>query len=240
MRGVILAGGDGTRLRPLTNVTNKHLLPVYDKPMIMYPLNTLISAGMRDIMIVTGKESAGDFMKLLGSGHDLGCRLTYRLQDGSGGIAQALSLAEDFMGQHKFAVILGDNILDASVGSEIASFEKSEKEDAVVFLKEVPDANRFGVAELKNNKIVSIVEKPAKPKSNLAVIGLYLYSPTVFDVIRTLKPSARGEYEITDVNNHYVKNGTLGHRLVKGGWTDAGTFESLYRASTIARNSKVL
>ncbi|MFA6036319.1 MAG: sugar phosphate nucleotidyltransferase [Candidatus Micrarchaeia archaeon] len=238
MRGVILAGGEGTRLRPLTYVTNKHLLPVYDKPMIYYPINTLLAAGIKDILIVTGKESAGDFMKMLGSGHDIGCRLTYRLQDGSGGIAQALSLAEDFIGEHKFAVILGDNILDANEASEIGSFAKSAKEEAVVFLKEVPDANRFGVAELKDNKIASIVEKPAKPKSNLAVIGLYLYSPNVFEVIRTLKPSARGEYEITDVNNHYVKKGTLGHRIVKGGWTDAGTFESLYRASTLARQSK--
>jgi len=238
MRGVILAGGEGTRLRPLTYVTNKHLLPVYDKPMIMYPISTLISAGIRDILIVTGKESAGDFLKLLGSGHELGCRFTYRLQDGSGGIAQALSLAEDFAGREKFAVILGDNILDTSVRGEIASFAKSTKEEAVVFLKEVPDANRFGVAELKGNKIVSIVEKPAKPKSNLAVIGLYLYSPAVFDVIRSLKPSARGEYEITDVNNHYVRKGTMGYRMVKGEWTDAGTFESLHRANAIARKSK--
>ena len=232
-----MAGGEGTRLRPLTFVTNKHLLPVYDKPMILYPINTLLKAGIRDILIVTGKESAGDFMKLLGSGQDLGCHFTYRLQDGSGGIAQALSLAEDFAGKEKFAVILGDNIIDADMSGAIMSFSKL-KEAAVVFLKEVPDANRFGVAEVKGGKIVSIVEKPAKPKSNLAVIGLYLYSPGVFDVIRTLKPSARGELEITDVNSHYLKKGTLGYRMVPGGWTDAGTFESLHKASTIARDSR--
>ncbi|VVC03243.1 UTP--glucose-1-phosphate uridylyltransferase AglF [Candidatus Burarchaeum australiense] len=237
MRGVILAGGAGTRLRPLTEITNKHLLPVYDKPMILYPLNTLLKAGITDILIVTGKESAGDFMKLLGSGHDLGCRLTYRLQDESGGIAQALSLAEDFAGSSKFAVILGDNIIDEDVGGAIRAFDAG-KDEAVVFLKAVPDANRFGVAEVSGEKIVSIIEKPAKPKSNYAVIGLYLYSPSVFSVIRSLKPSARGEYEITDVNNHYVKADKLGFHLLKGDWTDAGTFESLYRASTIARKSK--
>lgn len=237
MRGIILAGGEGTRLRPLTHVTNKHLLPVYDKPMIYYPIHSLLNAGIRDILIVTGKESAGDFMKLLGSGKEFGCRFTYRLQEGSGGIAQALSLAEDFVGEHKFAVILGDNIIEDNLGSEIQSFGKA-KEEAVVFLKEVPDANRFGVAEVKGDKIVSIVEKPQQPKSNLAVIGLYLYSPGVFEVVRSLKPSARGELEITDVNNHYVKTGTLGFRRVKGEWTDAGTFESLYKANTLAHKSK--
>ncbi|MDO8339049.1 MAG: sugar phosphate nucleotidyltransferase [Candidatus Burarchaeum sp.] len=237
MRGVILAGGSGTRLKPLTNVTNKHLLPVYDKPMIMYPLGTLLKAGITDILIVTGKESAGDFMKLLGSGHELGCRLTYRLQDESGGIAQALSLAEDFAGSHKFAVILGDNILAEDVGPAIKSFE-ADKAEATVFLKQVPDAQRFGVADLTGDKVVSIVEKPAKPKSNFAVIGLYLYSPSVFSVIRSLKPSARGEYEITDVNTHYVKSGKLGYHILKGEWTDAGTFESLHKAAAIARNSK--
>ncbi|RLG20252.1 spore coat protein [Candidatus Micrarchaeota archaeon] len=237
MRGVILAGGMGTRLRPLTNVTNKHLLPVYDKPMIMHPLNTLLKAGITDILIVTGKGNAGDFMKLLGSGHELGCRLTYRLQDEEGGIAQALSLAEHFVGNHKFVVVLGDNILADDVSEAIRSFETSD-EGAVVFLKEVPDANRFGVAEIKGDRLVGIEEKPAKPKSNLAVIGLYLYSPSVFKVIKTLKPSARGEYEITDVNNHYIKKGEMGYRILKGAWADAGTFESLYRASTIARQSK--
>src|SRR3989344_1798218 len=223
MRGVILAGGSGTRLRPLTNVTNKHLLPVFDKPMIMYPLNTLLKAGITDILIVTGKSNAGDFVKLLGSGHELGCRIAYRLQDEDGGIAQALSLAEDFVGNEKSAVILGDNIIDEDVSSAIRSFE-SGTSDAVVFLKEVHDANRFGVAELSGDRIIGIEEKPVKPKSNHAVIGLYLYSPSVFEVIRTLKPSARGEYEITDVNNHYVKNGTMGYRILSGEWTDAGTF----------------
>ncbi len=237
MRGVILAGGSGTRLRPLTNVTNKHLLPVYDKPMIMYPLGTLLKAGITDILIVTGKESAGDFMKLLGSGHEFGCRLTYRLQDESGGIAQALSLAEDFAGAEKFAVILGDNIIDEDVREAVRTFA-SDKNEATVFLKQVPDAQRFGVAELAGDKVVSIAEKPVKPKSNYAVIGLYLYSPSVFSVIRSLKPSARGEYEITDVNNHYVKSGKLGFHVLKGEWTDAGTFESLHKAAAIARNSK--
>jgi len=237
MRGIILAGGAGTRLRPLTNVTNKHLLPVFDKPMVMYPLNTLLKAGIKDIMIITGKTSAGDFMKLLGSGHELGCKITYRLQDGEGGIAQALSLAEHFVGSEKAVVILGDNIIDEDVSKEITSFE-SGSEEAVVFLKEVPDANRFGVAEIKGDRLSGIVEKPVKPKTNLAVIGLYLYSPSVFKVIHTLKPSGRGEYEITDVNNHYIKKGTMGYRKITGDWTDAGTFESLYRASTIARNAK--
>lgn len=234
VKGVILAGGTGSRLNPITKVTNKHLLPVNDKPMIFYPLNCLISAGIRKIMIVTGNESAGDFMKLLGSGKDYGIDLTYKVQDGALGIANALALAEDFVGKDRFVVILGDNIFSDDITGEIHAF-KNGSEEARIFLKEVNDAERFGVAELQGNRIIAIEEKPKKPKSNLAVTGIYMYSPSAFDVIRSLKPSARGEYEITDVNNEYIKRGTLAFSVLKGHWTDAGTFESLYRASTLVR-----
>ena len=237
VKGVILAGGTGSRLNPITKVTNKHLLPVHDKPMIFYPLYSLINAGIRKIMIVTGNESAGDFMKLLGSGKDCGIDLTYKVQDGALGIAQALSLAEEFIGREKFVVVLGDNIFTDEIAGEIEAF-KNGSEEARIFLKEVPDAERFGVAELQGNRIIGIEEKPKKPKSSLAVTGIYMYKPNVFDIIRSLKPSARGEYEITDVNNEYIRRGTLAYSIMKGHWTDAGTFDSLFRASSLVRESE--
>ena len=234
MKGVILAGGTGSRLHPVTLVTNKHLLNVYSKPMIYYPIEKLIEAGIKDILIVSGPGHAGHFLNLLGSGRNLGARFTYEVQDSPLGIAQALSLAEDFADNQKFVTILGDNIFQDSIKSAVKEFEKG-KDEARIFLKEVPDAHRFGVAEIRGDKIVGIEEKPAKPKSNLAVTGIYMYPHNVFDIIRTLKPSRRGEYEITDVNNAYIRRGKLRFSILKGSWTDAGTFESLYRASMIAR-----
>ena len=234
MKGIILAGGKGTRLYPLTKVTNKHLLPVYSQPMVYYPIQALARAGIARIMVVTGPESAGDFMSLLGSGREMGLEFTYRIQDEPGGIAQALSMAEDFAGAEKVAVALGDNIFSDDLSSVIKGFGDAE-DGARLFLKKVPDPQRFGVAEVAGGKIVSIEEKPASPKSDLAVTGLYLYTPDVFGIIRKLKPSKRGELEITDVNNHYVKQGRAGYSILEGEWSDAGTFESLYRASEIAR-----
>jgi len=237
MRGIILAGGTGSRMRPLTLVSNKHLLPVYNKPMIYYPIKTLVGAGIKDILIVTGAESAGDFLKLLGSGTEFGARFTYRLQDKAGGIADALRLGEDFVQGEKFVIILGDNIFEDSMKQYVEEFRKGS-EEARIFLKEVPDPERFGVAELKGDKVASIEEKPKKPKSNYCVTGLYMYPGKVFDVIRGLKPSARGEFEITDVNNYYVKKGTMKATVLKGFWSDAGKFESLYRASTLVREKE--
>lgn len=234
MKGVILAGGTGSRLYPLTKVTNKHLLPVYDKPMIYYPLQTLIEAGIDDIMIVSGRGHAGHFLELLGSGSEFGVHLTYEIQEDAGGIAQALGLAEDFADNEPVTVILGDNIFQDKVHNEVKSFESGAK----IFLKAVQDANRFGVAEIERDRIVSIEEKPHVPKSNLAVTGLYIYDSMVFDIIRTLKPSARGELEITDVNNEYIRIGKMSYSLLSGFWSDAGTFESLFRASELVRNMK--
>jgi glucose-1-phosphate thymidylyltransferase len=230
MKGIILAGGSGTRLRPLTAITNKHLLPIYNKPMILYPLETLKAAGIDQIMVVCGKEHGGGFMNFLGSGKDFGVKLSYALQQGSGGVAEALSLAADFADNSKVAVILGDNIFGDDFSASVAKFEKSAT-GAMVFLKEVADANRFGVAEVVGDKIVGVEEKPKVPKSNLAVTGLYLYDSDVFEKIRTLKPSARGELEITDVQNLYIKDGTLSYDMVKGFWSDAGTFESMLLAT---------
>ncbi|NJD76643.1 MAG: spore coat protein [Candidatus Methanoperedens sp.] len=234
MKGVILAGGTGSRLFPLTKVTNKHLLPVYDKPMIYYPLQTLTDAGIEDIMIVSGRGHAGHFLELLGSGADFGVHLTYEIQEKAGGIAQALSLAEDFADEGPVTVILGDNIFQDNVRADVGSF----KSGARIFLKEVTDANRFGVAEIEGKSIISIEEKPKYPKSNLAVTGLYIYDFGVFDIIHTLKPSGRGELEITDVNNEYIRMGEMGFSLLHGYWSDAGTFESLFRASELARSMK--
>ncbi|MFH1586825.1 MAG: sugar phosphate nucleotidyltransferase [Candidatus Diapherotrites archaeon] len=236
MRGIILAGGTGQRLRPLTNITNKHILPVYNKPMIYYPLEKLIQAGIKEILIVSGKEHAGDFLRLLGSGKEWGAKFTYEIQDEAGGIAQALSLAEDFTDNERIAVILGDNIIEDDLSSEIKEFENG-KFNAKIFLKEVEDPERFGVAELDGDKVIGIEEKPKKPKSNYAVVGLYLYTAEVFDVIKKLKPSARGEYEITDVNNHFIRKGKMGAGFIKGYWTDAGTFDSLLRASQMVKES---
>lgn len=237
MRGVILAGGLGTRLYPCTKVTNKHLLPVYDKPMIFYPLETLINTGIKKILIVTGTENAGDFLKLLGSGAEFGIELTYRVQDGNEGIAKALSLAEDFVGDDRCVVILGDNIIEDNIKEDVEKFENS-KYEAMIFLKEVENPQRFGVAEVHGDKIVSIEEKPKEPKSNLVVTGVYMYSPIVFDIIKTLKPSWRGEYEITDVNNAFLKRGTLTFSKLKGFWSDAGTFPSLYRATNLVKKMR--
>jgi glucose-1-phosphate thymidylyltransferase len=234
MKGVILAGGTGSRLYPLTKITNKHLLPVYDKPMIYYPLQTLIGAGLDEIMIVSGRGHAGHFLELLGSGAEFGVHLTYEIQEEAGGIAQALGLAEDFADDDDVAVILGDNIFQDSVCDAVQSFESG----AHIFLKEVLDANRFGVAEIKGNRILSIEEKPAKPKSNYAVTGLYLYDNDVFDIINTLKPSGRGELEITDVNNDYIKRGSVSYSILEGFWSDAGTFESLLRAGMMVAEFK--
>jgi len=231
MKGVILAGGTGSRLYPLTKVTNKHLLPVYDKPMIYYPMETLINAGIKDIMIVSGRGHAGHFLELLGSGVDYGVHFTYEIQEQAGGIAQALSLAEDFVDGDSVTVILGDNIFQDNIEKDVANFNSGAK----IFLKEVTDAQRFGVAELKGEKVISIEEKPKVPKSNFAVTGLYMYNPEVFDAIKTFKPSGRGELEITDVNNYYISKGAMEYGVLEGFWSDAGTFESLLRAGMLVQ-----
>ncbi|MFA6587638.1 MAG: sugar phosphate nucleotidyltransferase [Patescibacteria group bacterium] len=231
MKGVILAGGTGSRLFPLTKVTNKHLLPVYNKPMIFYPLQTLKDAGVKDIMIISGKGHAGGFLELLGDGHDFGVRLSYGVQEQPGGIAQALGLAEDFADNQKIVVILGDNILEDNIAKATSDFENQEK-GGKIFLKEVENPKSFGVAEVQGDKIIGIVEKPAEPKSNLAVIGVYMYDADVFQVIKTLKPSARGELEVTDLNNYYVGEGTMTYEILKGSWGDGGeSFDSLLKAS---------
>lgn len=231
MKGVILAGGTGSRLYPLTKVTNKHLLPVYDKPMIYYPMETLINAGIKDIMIVSGRGHAGHFLELLGSGVEHGVHFTYEIQEKAGGIAQALSLAEDFVDGDSVTVILGDNIFQDNVKEDVSNFNGGAK----IFLKEVPDAHRFGVAELKGKKVMGIEEKPKEPKSNFAVTGLYIYDSDVFDAIKTLKPSGRGELEITDVNNYYINKGEMEYGILEGFWSDAGTFESLLRAGLLVQ-----
>ncbi|MCX5656535.1 MAG: sugar phosphate nucleotidyltransferase [Planctomycetota bacterium] len=222
MKGVILAGGLGTRLHPLTKITNKHLLPVYSKPMIYYPIECLVRAGITDIMIVTGGNSAGDFIRLLENGEEFGLRrLHYAYQKGEGGIAAALALARDFVEDEKVCVVLGDNILERTIRTAAETFER-QKTGAKVFLKEVPNPESYGIADIEGKRIVRITEKPRKPKSNLAVIGVYMYGPDVFEVLPTLKPSARGELEITDVNNHYVAAGTMTYDIVDGWWADAG------------------
>ena len=233
MKGVILAGGLGTRLYPLTKITNKHLLPVFDKPMIYYPLQALVNSGIRDILIVTGGNHAGDFLKLLGNGKEFGLQhVNYTYQEGEGGIAAALDLAEYFSEGEKICVILGDNIIEKNIVHAVRAFEKQER-GAKILLKEVPDAHRFGVPEVRDGRILRIEEKPQDPPSNYAVIGIYMYDPEVFRIIKTLKPSDRGEMEITDVNNEYLRRGTLTYGVLEGWWTDAGTFESLLRASRL-------
>lgn len=234
MKGVILAGGTGSRLFPLTKVTNKHLLPVGRKPMIYYPVEKLIEIGMEEILIVTGTEHMGDVVSLLGSGREFNCRFTYKVQDEAGGIAQALSLAENFAGGESVVVILGDNIFQDSLKSMKENFINIQKEKgARIALKKVPDPQRFGVATLEGDRVIKIVEKPKEPESDFAVTGIYFYDFRVFDIIRTLKPSARGELEITDVNNAYIKMGELQYEILNGWWSDAGTFESLKRASEL-------
>ena len=233
MKGVVLAGGLGTRLLPLTRITNKHLLPIFDRPMIFYPLQTLINAGIKDILLVTGGPHAGDFLRLLGNGREFGLsHLNYTYQEGEGGIAAALSLAEHFADGDRICVVLGDNLIQGSIAPAVARFRRQPR-GARIVLKEVPDAERFGVAELRGGRVVSIEEKPKRPKSNYAVTGLYLYDAQVFDVIRTLKPSGRGELEITDVNNWYLARKELTCELLDGWWTDSGTFQSLYRAGNL-------
>ena len=231
MRGVILAGGLGTRLYPLTWATNKHLLPVFDQPMIFYPINTLVKAGVKEILVITGGPHAGNFLQVLKNGKELGLKhLEYAYQEGEGGIAAALSLAEDFADGGAVAVVLGDNTTDADISPAVENFQ----EGATVFLKEVPDPERFGVPVFSKKdpkKIIRIEEKPAKPQSNFAVTGLYLYDNEVFKIIKTLKPSARGELEITDVNNCYLEKGKLNWFELEGFWSDAGTFESLFRTN---------
>ena len=233
MKGVILAGGLGTRLYPLTKVTNKHLLPVYDKPMIYYPIQTLVNAGIRDILLVTGGNSAGDFLRLLGNGKEFGLQhLNYTYQEGEGGIAAALSLAEFFVNREPACVILGDNIIERNIVVAARAYDKQGK-GAKVLLKEVKDPQRFGVAVLDGNRLVRIEEKPKEPKSPYITTGIYFYDHEVFDIIRTLKPSARGELEITDVNNAYLERGRLTWDILDGWWTDAGTFESLKLANNL-------
>ncbi len=237
MKGVILAGGLGTRLLPLTRITNKHLLPVFDRPMIFYPLQALITAGVTDIMLVTGGPHAGDFLRLLGNGREFGlAHLNYTYQEGEGGIAAALSLAEHFADGDRLCVILGDNLIEGTIARAVERFARQAR-GARIILKEVVDAERFGVAELRDGRVVSIEEKPARPKSHYAVTGIYLYDERVFDVIRTLRPSGRGELEITDVNNWYLERGELACELLDGWWTDAGTFESLHRAGNLVAES---
>ena len=233
MKGVILAGGLGSRLNPLTKITNKHLLPVYDRPMIYYPIEALVKAGITDIMIVTGGKKSGDFLSLLGNGSDFGLKhLNYTYQKGEGGIAEALGLCEHWASGEPICVILGDNIIEKNIQRAAADFRKQDG-GAKIMLKEVHDPERFGVAELEGEKVLSIVEKPKKPKSSKAVIGIYMYDGRVFDIIKTLKPSERGELEITDVNNWYIKDGSMTFEVLDGWWTDAGTFESLLKASNL-------
>ncbi len=229
IKGVLLCGGVGSRLGLLTKITNKHLLPVYSKPMVLYPLQILLDAEINDILIVSGPEYSGHFLRLLGSGKNFNAKFTYEIQDESGGIAQALDLAKDFADNGNVAVILGDNIFEDNFKNDIKSFKSGAK----IFLKEMKDAKRFGVAEIEGDKIVNIEEKPKSPKTNYAVTGFYLYDSKVFDIIKTLKPSARGELEITDVNNHYIKNNEMKFSIVDGFWTDAGTHDSLFRASKL-------
>ena len=238
MKGVVLAGGKGTRLHPLTKITNKHLLPVFDKPMIYYPIQTLVDAGINDILVVTGGSNAGDFLRLLANGKEFGLsHLDFTYQEGEGGIAEALSLAEHFSDGQPLCVILGDNILEKPIRDAADAFRKQEK-GARILLKEVHDAERFGVAEIDGDRIVGIEEKPAQPKSNYAVTGVYFYDATVFDKIKTLVPSRRGELEITDVNNGYISEGTMAFSFLDGWWTDAGTFESLLRACNLVAHSE--
>lgn len=238
MKGVILAGGTGSRLLPLTKVTNKHLLPVYDEPMIFFPIRTLIDAGIEDIIIVSGGHSAGDFLRLIGNGRSFGLKhVDYAYQEGEGGIADALSAAQHFAKGSRICVVLGDNIVEQSIRGAVEDFRR-QPAGAKVLLKEVADPERFGVAELRNGRVVSIEEKPRQPKTNLAVIGIYMYDESVFEKITRLVPSARNELEITDVNNAYIREGTMTSAMLDGWWTDAGTFESLLHAGNLVRQTR--
>jgi glucose-1-phosphate thymidylyltransferase len=233
MKGIVLAGGLGTRLHPLTKVTNKHLLPIYNKPMIYYPIETLVGAGVDDILLVTGGNSAGDFLRLIGNGKEFGLKhINYTYQEGEGGIAEALGLAEHFAEDDPITVVLGDNIIEGSIRKAAEDFAK-QKSGAKIFLKKVSDPERFGVATLDGDKVTKIVEKPTNPESDYAVVGIYMYDNSVFDIIRTLDPSERGEMEITDVNNAYIERGEMTYEILDGWWTDAGTFPSLIRAGKL-------
>ena len=237
MKGVVLAGGLGTRMAPLTKITNKHLLPVYNKPMVYYPLECLVNAGIRDVLLVTGGNNAGDFLRLLGNGKELGLRdLRYTYQEGEGGIADALRLAEEFADGEKIIVVLGDNLIEKNIRAGVANFF-SQPRGARVYLKQVPDPQRFGVPVFEGDRIARIEEKPREPKSDYAVTGIYMYDEQVFEFIHRLEPSARGELEITDVNNFYINQGTLEYEVLDGWWTDAGTFDSLLRATNLVATS---
>jgi len=237
MKGVVLAGGTGSRLFPLTKITNKHLLPIYDRPMIYYPIQTLVNAGIEDIMIVTGGRNSGDFLRLLANGKEFGLKhINYTYQEGEGGIADALDLAEHFADGQKICVVLGDNIIERDIRQAADRF-RAQSVGAHVLLKEVPDAERFGVAELAGDRIAGIEEKPKHPKSNYAVTGIYMYDATVFRKIKELVPSGRGELEITDVNNAYIREGSMTFSFLQGWWTDAGTFDSLLRAANLVADT---
>jgi glucose-1-phosphate thymidylyltransferase len=238
MKGIVLAGGTGSRLSPLTKITNKHLLPIYDKPMIYYPIQTLVDAGIEDIMIVTGGKNSGDFLRLLANGKHFGLKhIAYTYQEGEGGIADALNLCEHFADGQDICVVLGDNIIEKDIRGAVEGF-KAQGKGARILLKEVTDAERFGVAEFNGDRIVGIEEKPTNPKSNFAVTGIYMYDASVFDKIHTCKPSRRNELEITDVNNAYIAEGTMSFSFLDGWWTDAGTFESLLRATNLVASSR--
>jgi glucose-1-phosphate thymidylyltransferase len=237
MKGIVLAGGTGSRLFPLTKITNKHLLPIYDRPMIYYPIQTLVDAGIQDIMIVTGGRNSGDFLRLLANGKEFGLKhINYTYQEGEGGIADALALAEHFADGQQICVVLGDNIIEGSIRAAADQFRR-QSAGAHILLKEVPDAERFGVAEVSGGRILGIQEKPSQPKSNYAVTGIYMYDASVFQKIKTLVPSGRGELEITDVNNAYIVEGTMTFSFLDGWWTDAGTFDSLLRATNLVAQS---
>lgn len=240
MKGVVLAGGLGTRLSPLTRVTNKHLLPVYDKPMIFYPIQTLVEAGVTEIMIVTGGNNAGDFLRLFGNGEDFGLKeMNYAYQKSEGGIADALALTRHFVGDEKVVVVLGDNFIQGSIKKAVDDFRR-QSEGAKIFLKEVPDPHEFGVAELDGDRVAHIFEKPEDPPSNLAVIGIYMYDSNVYDICESLEPSARGELEITDVNNEYIRRGCMTYEIVEGWWADCGSFEALLHSNLlVAKDSGV-
>jgi glucose-1-phosphate thymidylyltransferase len=239
MKGVVLAGGSGSRLFPLTKITNKHLLPIFDRPMIYYPIQTLVDAGIRDILIVTGGRNSGDFLRLLANGKEFGLKhINYTYQEGEGGIADALALAEHFADGDAICVVLGDNIIQKDICAAADRFRQQPR-GAHILLKEVADAERFGVAEVSGDRIVGIEEKPRKPKSNYAVTGIYMYDASVFDKIQTLVPSGRGELEITDVNNAYIREGTMSFSYLDGWWTDAGTFDSLLRAANLVADSRM-
>jgi glucose-1-phosphate thymidylyltransferase len=237
LKGIILAGGLGKRLHPLTKITNKHLLPIFCKPMIYYPIQTLVDAGIKDILIVAGGMHAGEFLRLLGNGAEFGLtHINYTYQEGEGGIADALRMARHFAKNSKIVVVLGDNIVEKSIKKAVDEFRKQPK-GARILVKKVEDPERFGVVEFKNKKIISIEEKPKKPKSDYAVTGIYMYDDQVFEIIKTLKPSGRGELEITDVNNAYLKKGSLEYSMLDGWWTDSGTFDSLLRASNLVADA---